>query len=166
MHYQYYVKQLHTWRYKHSEHSTCTVSVMHRYTANDAMGWWKRCLGSHSSSFLFEELGWVYFPAINDPLQQLISEKGGGILSSVGILSMNGTWRTPCCWNAYITLWLTATIHTHTLSWSNCDSFEGNRHTGRTCGHVDTHSNWLIPLRHSVGSLVKPNLHSYKEDRE
>ena len=88
------------------------------------------------------------------------------------MLWMNGTWRIPCRWNIYIKhvctwiTWQTTAIHTRTLSRSNVDSFKGNWHIGRPCGHVDTQRNWLIPLCHSVGSLVKPNLHSYMDDRE
>ena len=32
--------------------------------------------GSHSYAFLFEVIGWAYFRAINDPVQQLVSKEG------------------------------------------------------------------------------------------
>jgi len=43
--------------------------------------------GCHSSAFLFEVIGWAYFQAINDPMQQLVSKKGVGLFLRVGVLS-------------------------------------------------------------------------------
>jgi len=70
--------------------------VMHQYTARDATV--MKFIGNGAaiarlhmqvqplpqSAFLFEVIGWAYFQAIIDPVQQLVSKMGGGVIFKGG----------------------------------------------------------------------------------